>query len=170
MRWRSVCGRTMPPPSSVVFDATAPSFTYTPTTGGTYDLAVSAGGTGVWQDKTGDFQISLVDQGIVITTRFAKAPTRRRRWASGRTVNGTIDQNGIDGADLTIDKDWYAVTLIAGHTYTFSARLAWQRRRHPLPGGGPSVAERCHLRLRGVRRHRPELPTRRRRAARTIWR
>ena len=106
---------------SAVFDATAPSFTYTPTTGGTYYLAVSAGGTGVWQDKTGDFQISLVDQGIVITDTVREGTDTTATLGVGATVNGTIDQNGIDGADLTIDKDWYAVTLIAGHTYTFSA-------------------------------------------------
>ena len=42
-----------------------PSFDYAVAagSGGTYFLSVSAGGTGDWEDKTGDFEVSLVDLG-----------------------------------------------------------------------------------------------------------
>src|SRR5262245_23886898 len=39
--------------------------------------------------------------------------------SAGQTVSGTIDQNDGDGS--TTDADYYRVTLIGGHRYTFNA-------------------------------------------------
>ena len=84
---------------SAVFDVTAPSFTDTPTTGGTYYLAVSAGGTGVWQDKTGDFQISLVDQGASGPERLhVRMRDNKAVGESDGTVTFTLSPTNASGA------------------------------------------------------------------------
>jgi Ca2+-binding RTX toxin-like protein len=98
-----------------------PSFTFAPTSSGTYYLAISAGGSGAFADKTGAYTVSLDDNGAVATDNVREGSDTTHSLSVNGGVNGTIDQNGIDGDNPTIDKDWYRVTLVAGHEYEFSA-------------------------------------------------
>ena len=82
--------------------------------------AISAGGTGNWQTKTGSYQVSLSDNGVTasVDTIPENISTTATLVASG-TVNSTIDQNDLSGDP--VDDDYYKVTLTGGHSYTFSA-------------------------------------------------
>jgi Ca2+-binding RTX toxin-like protein len=50
-------------PIGSVVDGANPTFDYTPDSGGTYYLAIGAGGSGDWQTKTGGYQVFLTDTG-----------------------------------------------------------------------------------------------------------
>lgn len=65
MRLRDATGNVLSP--DIFVDGTSPSFSFdTPGTGNaTYYLAVSAGGNGAFEDKTGDFTVALTNDGPV---------------------------------------------------------------------------------------------------------
>src|SRR6185295_2501571 len=108
-------------------EGSTPNFTYdVPGTGNvTYYLAISAGGSGAWQDKTGNFTVSLADNGVInpgTTDTVPETTATSATLAAGGSVSGTIDQNDLSGD--TVDADLYRVTLVGGHRYTFSANAS----------------------------------------------
>jgi Ca2+-binding RTX toxin-like protein len=92
---------------------------FTPSTSGTYFIAVSAGGSN-FAAKTGDFRLSLNDNTPVATDLVPKTTATTAGLAVGSTVGGTIDATDVDGASP--DKDWYRLSLVAGHTYHFTGQ------------------------------------------------
>src|SRR5207253_8198091 len=85
-------------------------------------LAISAGGSGAYQDKTGSFTISLADNGVInpgTTDSVPETTSTSATLSAGGSVSGTIDQNDLSGD--TVDADFYQMTLVGGHRYTFSA-------------------------------------------------
>jgi len=52
-------------PVTSLADASQPQIDYTPSSPGTYFLAISAGGNGDWQSKTGNYNVALEDRGVV---------------------------------------------------------------------------------------------------------
>src|SRR5262249_47882901 len=95
----------------------------------TYYIAASAGGPDpAWRTATGNFSISLSDQGTTGTTDAVREGTdTTATLAIGGSVNGTIDAEPISGDGVTsdnqggfVDKDWYQVTLQKGHIYSVS--------------------------------------------------
>jgi Ca2+-binding RTX toxin-like protein len=101
-------------------EGSAPDFYYTPTTGGTYYFAISAGGTNP-ASLTGNYQITAADNGVAPTNTVDNVPENINTsftLAAGQTVAGTIDQNDM-GGDIA-DHDWYRLSLTAGHTYHFT--------------------------------------------------
>lgn len=102
-------------------DNATPGFSFTASASGTHYLAVSAGGSGAWQDKTGEYRVSLADTTpATVVDKVREGTSTTEALAVGSTVQGRIDQNGINGANLSIDRDWYRVELVAGRTYSFS--------------------------------------------------
>jgi Ca2+-binding RTX toxin-like protein len=102
------------------FDGSTPSFDFTPSNSGTYYLAISAGGTGNWQAKTGAYTVSLADNGTGTSVDTIREDTSTTAVLTpGTPVVGTIDQNDLNGD--TVDHDYYKVTLTGGHQYTFDA-------------------------------------------------
>ncbi len=92
-------------------DGASPGVDYTPGSGGTYYLAISAGGTGDWQTKTGDYQVSLAENGIPPADDYAGSTATTGTVPVGGSSTGSIETTG--------DTDWFKVTLTAGHTYRF---------------------------------------------------
>ncbi|MEJ0077101.1 MAG: putative Ig domain-containing protein [Alphaproteobacteria bacterium] len=122
IRLRNASGGALSP--DMTAEGAAPSFTYdTPGSGSvTYYLAISAGGSGAYQDKTGNFTVSLADNGVInpgTTDSVVETTATSATLSVGGTVSGTIDQNDLSGDP--IDADFYRVILVGGHRYTFSA-------------------------------------------------
>ena len=93
---------------------------FTPTTSGTYYLAVSAGGSN-FASKTGNYTVTLTDLGLVDTVLDTKATSGT--LAVGTTINDVINSAPMSGSgDKSYDHDWFKVVLTAGHSYTFSAQ------------------------------------------------
>lgn len=80
---------------------------YTPTTTGTFHLAVQGIG-----NTMGQYQVSA----IAMDDAVASTATPQRIFINGGSVGGNIEIPG--------DSDWYSVYLSAGATYTFDARSA----------------------------------------------
>jgi len=110
-----------------IADGASPVLNFTPTASGTYYLAISAGGTGSWQTKTGAFQLSLTDNGVatVPTVSISGAPVVNE----GGTLTFTVTRSGGStaqpltvyysaGGQATSGSDYYApsgsVTIAAG--------------------------------------------------------
>ncbi|PCH72383.1 MAG: hypothetical protein COC12_06200, partial [Rhodobacteraceae bacterium] len=102
-----------------IADSANPTLDYTPSTGGTYYIAISAGGSGDWQSKTGNYRIDLDDLGIVTSDTIPNDTSSTSSISVGGTVFGEIQQDDVSG--YYIDKDYYKVVLTAGQSYTFSA-------------------------------------------------
>jgi hypothetical protein len=94
-------------------------------------VSVSAGGSGT--GRYGDFTISLEDLYDPGPDTVPDNPATLEILAVGGTISGTIDFKDFDGS--VPDKDWYKVTLTAGHQYLFT------------PGGGTGTLDVLALRL-----------------------
>ena len=105
--------------ANTLVDSTAPNFTYTPTSGGTFYLAISAGGSDL-QSQQGTYTVHLADNGIATTDTIPENTSTTVTLSAAQTITGTIDPADVSGGT---DHDWYKVTLTAGHSYTFSAGL-----------------------------------------------
>jgi hypothetical protein len=93
------------------------SFTYTATSSGTEYLAISAGGNNP-ASQTGQYFVTYADAGAdtVLDTASTNASL-----TMGGTTSGRIDGVPESGSfDTSLDHDWFAVSLVAGHSYTFS--------------------------------------------------
>src|SRR5579883_170219 len=98
------------------------TLTYTATTTGTFYVAVGAGGSDP-ADQLGEYSVTFVNNGgdTVLDT---PATTASLTFDETQTadVAGTFDPTPIAGSfNTSIDHDWYAVSLIAGHRYLFQA-------------------------------------------------
>jgi hypothetical protein len=92
-------------------------FTYTATSSGTGYLDISAGRN--FPSQTGNYAIFAYDDGAdtALDTTSTTA-TLTMNW----TTTGRIDRMPESGSfDASLDHDWFAVNLIAGHDYEFSA-------------------------------------------------
>jgi hypothetical protein len=99
----------------------APSFTYTATSSGTVYLDISAGANNP-AGLSSDYQIDVTDDGLVGDTVLDTALTNATLFAGGNF--GTIDAVPMIGSfDTSLDHDWFAVSLTAGHDYTFSGMV-----------------------------------------------
>src|SRR5215472_3757222 len=98
-----------------------PSFSYTAPTTGTFYFAISAGGSNP-ASLTGSYQISAFDGGLQPPDTVLDTPATTASLTMNGTVTGTIDALPESGSfNTSVDHDWFAVNLTAGHTYTFSA-------------------------------------------------
>ncbi|MGO9740455.1 MAG: putative Ig domain-containing protein [Roseiarcus sp.] len=90
----------------------------TPSTSGTYYFAVRAGGAG-YADKTGNYQISVSDEGASTSDDYADDPTDTSapigQASVGESITGFIGP--ADSNDTYGDKDLFQVSLLQGHTY-----------------------------------------------------
>ncbi|HEY4404550.1 MAG TPA: NF038122 family metalloprotease [Xanthobacteraceae bacterium] len=96
------------------------SFTYTATSSGTEYLDISAGGNNP-AGQTGQYFVSYQDDGAdtVLDTASTNASL-----SMGGTTSGRIDGMPEGGSfDTSLDHDWFAVNLVAGHSYTFSGTV-----------------------------------------------
>ena len=102
-------------------DSATPTFTYDVLGSGnqTYYLAISAGGSGAFQDKTGAYSVSLSEIPATTADTVGKELGTAASLSAGATISGTIDQFDLNGDP--IDADYYQVSLIGGHRYTFTA-------------------------------------------------
>ena len=115
--------------SNAYAEGSAPSFQFdTSNQSGatqTYYIAVSAGGSApAFRTATGDFRVRFTDEGAPpepVGDRIREGTDTTHSLSVGGSVTGTIDQTGMDGADLATDKDWFKVSLVEGHTYVFDA-------------------------------------------------
>src|SRR5713226_9942499 len=97
------------------------SFTYTATATGTFYLAISAGGSNP-ASLTGNYQISATDNGVPSTDTVLDTASTNASLVMNGTVTNTIDAAAMSGSFSTsFDHDWFAVSLVAGHSYSFSA-------------------------------------------------
>lgn len=92
---------------------------FTPTSSGTYYLAVSAGGSN-FASKTGAFHVAVADTTPTSSDTVANDTGTGSSLSVGGSRTGTIDAADLDGS--TPDKDWYKVILTAGHSYHFTGR------------------------------------------------
>jgi Ca2+-binding RTX toxin-like protein len=112
---------------STLEDGASPGLDFTPTSSGKYYLAISAGGDGAWQTKTGDYQVSLADYAVSpvsVTDTVREGTDSRTILAVEGILPGVINADPMTGDDVTsagVDKDWYEVTLQQGHVYHFGA-------------------------------------------------
>jgi hypothetical protein len=97
------------------------TFTYTATTTGTFYLAVGAGGSDP-ADQLGNYNITFVNNGGDTILDTAATSARISFDSTGTAVvSGVIDAEPMNGSSNTsVDHDWYAVSLTAGHAYSFS--------------------------------------------------
>ena len=113
--------RTILDSQGVVDRGTSSSnFTYTATTSGTAYLDISAGGSNP-AGQTGQYLVNYADAGtdtVLDTASTGASLTLGGSPNSGR-INGVPESGSFD---TSLDHDWFAVTLVAGHTYTFSAQ------------------------------------------------
>ena len=114
IRLRSSSGAELSPDRT---DAGAtPSFAFTPPSSGLFFLAISASGT-LPENKTGDYTITLVDNGASGTADAVREGTDSGEpLGVGSTVTGFINAEPISGDGVTsdlaggfVDKDWYRV-------------------------------------------------------------
>ena len=91
------------------------SFAFTPSTPGTFYLTISAGGSN--PGRVGGYSISAADNGISTVDAVPKDASTNFVLTTSSPVNGTIDAADVSGA--IPDKDWYKVSLQAGHSYHF---------------------------------------------------
>jgi hypothetical protein len=104
--------------SQGVVDNALPSFTYTATSSGTVYLDISGGGNDP-ASQIGNYSIFAQDKGA--DTALDTASTNAS-LTIGVLTTGRIDGMPESGSfDTSLDHDWLAVSLIAGHHYTFSA-------------------------------------------------
>jgi hypothetical protein len=97
-----------------------PQFTYTATVTGTYYVAISAGGSNP-ASLTGTYDIQTVGLSATSDTVLDTAATAGTMTV-GVPLIGNIDGAAMSGSfDMSLDHDWYAVSLTAGHTYSFTA-------------------------------------------------
>ena len=96
------------------------SLDFAPTSGGTYFVAISAGGNG-YADKTGEYHLSIADLGTAPTDDYAddaldaSAPVGVLNLGVAKTGQiGAADANDTAG-----DKDVFKVSLLHNHTYEF---------------------------------------------------
>src|SRR5712671_6266458 len=98
----------------------SPNFAYMAGTTGTFYLAVSAGGSNP-ASLTGNYALTASDLGARADTIVDSASTSAN-LTIGLTAFGAIEATPMSGSfDMSIDHDWFAVNLMAGHHYTFSA-------------------------------------------------
>ena len=101
-------------------NGTAGFFFVAPTTG-TYYADVSAGGSNP-ASLTGDYEFSVLDVGVHAPDTILDTPATDASLVMNGTVAGTIDLIPASGSfNTSADHDWYAVTLTAGHKYSFTA-------------------------------------------------
>ena len=94
------------------------SFRYSTTVSGTFYLDVSAGGSNP-VGVVGSYQAIFSDNGA---DTILDTPATTASLVMNDSVTGTIDPLPKTGSfDTSRDRDWLAVTLIAGHTYQFQA-------------------------------------------------
>jgi FG-GAP-like repeat len=100
-------------------DRAQPSFTYTATSSGTVYFDISAGGNNP-ASLTGNYQITVNDNGVdtVLDTAATNASLTMGVTTPGR-INGMPESGSFN---TSVDHDWFAVNLIAGHSYTFLAQ------------------------------------------------
>ncbi len=101
MRIRDSIGNVLVP--DISSDSATPFFTFTPNSSGTYYLAVSAGGTGAFQDKTGDYAVTLSDitpppQTPDLVASLSSVSSTSALAGSSINVNYTISNNGAAAA------------------------------------------------------------------------
>ncbi|MCG2673262.1 pre-peptidase C-terminal domain-containing protein, partial [Bradyrhizobium sp. GCM10023182] len=100
----------------------AASVSYTPTSSGTYYLAISAGGSNP-ASLTGNDSISVTDNGAPSTDTLLDTTATIGVLTVGGTTTGAIDAAPMSGsANTSFDHDWYKVNLTDGHRYSFSAQ------------------------------------------------
>src|SRR5712671_5107773 len=98
----------------------SPNFAYMAGATGTYYLAVSAGGSNP-ANLAGNYSASVFDLGTRTDTILDSASTNAF-LPVGSTAAGAIEAAPMTGSfDMSLDHDWFAVNLTAGHHYTFSA-------------------------------------------------
>ena len=109
--------RTILNSQGVVDDA----FAYTATSSGTEYLDISAGVDNS-AGPTGSYQITALDLGAdtALDTASTNASLMMEGLANSGRINGTPESGSFD---TSLDHDWWAVSLVAGHTYTFSAEI-----------------------------------------------
>jgi hypothetical protein len=96
------------------------SFVYSATSSGVAYLDVSAGGSDA-ASLLGIYQINVIDSDDTV---LDTASSTASLIAAGGTF-GEIDAVPMSGSfDSSLDHDWFAVNLIAGHDYRFSALAA----------------------------------------------
>ena len=101
MRIRDSAGNLLVP--DISSDSATPFFSFTPNSSGTYYLAVSAGGTGAFQDKTGDYTVALSDitpppQTPDLVASLNSVSTTSALAGSSINVNYTISNIGAAAA------------------------------------------------------------------------
>ncbi len=103
IRLRDGNGNTLPVDKAA--NGAAPSFTFTPTTSGTYVLAVSADGVGdTWKAKTGDFQAKFTDVGTASTYSFGTS--NKVVGESDGTVSFTLTRTNTVGNETVYVTTW----------------------------------------------------------------
>ncbi len=97
-------------------------FTYTATSSGTEYLDISAGGDNP-ASQTGQYFVDYADAGAdtILDTASTNASLTIGGFPFAGRINGVPESGSFD---TSLDHDWYAVSLVAGHTYTFSAQAA----------------------------------------------
>jgi RTX calcium-binding nonapeptide repeat (4 copies) len=99
-----------------------PMFTYTATSSGTEYLDISAGGNDP-ASQTGQYFVTYADAG---TDTILDTASTNASLTIGATAAGSINAVPESGSFTTsLDHDWFAVNLIAGHVYTFSAQATF---------------------------------------------
>src|SRR5579883_157534 len=96
---------------------------YALTTGTVY-FSISAGSSNA-ATLTGSYDISVNDNGEFPDSILDTAATTGQLYATGLATTGNIDSTPMSGSfNKSVDHDWYAIPLFAGHHYTFSAASA----------------------------------------------
>ena len=97
------------------------TFTYTAAATGTVYLDVTAGGSNA-ANLLGFYQASFIDNGgDTILDSAATLATLSFDSTHSASTSSTFDATPTEGSvNTSVDHDWYAVNLIAGHQYLFS--------------------------------------------------
>ena len=117
MRIRDAAGTILAP--DVFADSATPFFNFTPSSSGTYYLAVSAGGAGAFQDKTGGYTVALADvtppppQPDLVAS-LNSVSTTSALAGSNLTVNYTISNTGAGTAANSFGLVYLSTNAIFG--------------------------------------------------------
>jgi hypothetical protein len=97
-----------------------PMFTYTATSSGTEYLDISAGGNNP-ASQTGQYFVTYADAGTdtILDTASTNASLTMGGLPNSGRINGAPESGSFN---TSLDHDWFAVSLVAGHSYTFSAQ------------------------------------------------
>src|SRR5262249_22009963 len=97
------------------------SFYYTAPTTGTYYLDIGPSGSDP-QGQLGNYDVGVVDFCVQAPDTIPDGPST----TSSLTMNGTVLSEinlvpASGSSNVSLDHDWFAVSLTAGHDYSFTA-------------------------------------------------